>query len=390
MRRLVICGILLLMMVQLSIAIGVARPTYTDNKLVIEDGVNETLNFQLQNGEAVQKTVLFRVMIQYPAKVKDAEDASYVANATIFQKQYVLPAKSSKSVGVNVNAPNGLYKLDYSYSEASSGNGSIRFDTTISDSFFIKSGTGSPNYMLGLSLDYGIYTLETSGTSIKFIDDLVIDSDYIQVDYRGQTLDLTGFQGGYILIGPNKITIDSAAFPALNAPAKLIFTNINSPYKILRNGIECPASICSVISYSSKRLTFSVTGFSTYEVIYAPVNTTNTTIPSTTTTSGSSGGIIPNRTVTSNNSGVPAVKPIGNQPSQQTSSSGSAASTPPVTSEADTLGLGANSIKPVDKQPTPTSLNPSPDKKKVIVAVFSAIGLVNLIMAVALFRREGK
>jgi len=390
MRRLVICVILLLIMVQLSVAIGVGRPSFPNDRMVIDNDVNESVFFQLQNGESVSKTVLFKVVIQSPAMIKDGLDVDYAGNATVFQKQYVLPAKSVQMVKIDINAPDGLYRVDYSYSEADAGNGSVRFDTLISDSFFVKSGTGSPNYILGIPLDYGTYSLDTSSNSIKFIDDLLVIGSNIQIDYRGQTLDLTGFQGSYIIFGSNKVTVDSTSFPALNAPAKLTFANINSPYKILKNGVDCSTSVCSVISYSSKRLTFSVTGFSTYEVV-AVANTTNTTTPvsssSSSSSGGSSGGIIPNRTVTNNSGGVPVVKPSGNnQPSQQTSSSGSA-STPQVTSEADRLGLGTP-VAPVNKQPTVTNLNPTSDKKKVIVAVFAAIGFLNLIMAIVLFRRR--
>jgi hypothetical protein len=355
--------------------------------MIIDNDVNESISFQLQNGELVSKTVLFRVVIQSPAMIKDNLDAEYDDNATVFQKQYVLPAKSVQMVKMDINAPDGLYRADYSYSEADTGNGSVRFDTLISDSFFVKSGSGSPNYILGIPLDYGTYSLDTSSNSIKFIDDLLVIGSSIQIDYRGQTLDLTGFRGSYIVFGSNKVTVDSTSFPALNAPAKLIFSNINSSYRVLKDGVECPISVCSVISYSSKRLTFSVTGFSTYEVVAVE----NTTIPpssssssSSSSSGSSSSGLISNKTVTQNTSGVPVVKPSGNnQPSQQ-SSSGSA-STPQVTSEADTLGLSANSVT---KQPTPTNLNPAPDKKKVIVAVFSAIGLANLIMAIVLFGRR--
>ena len=288
-------------------------------------------------------------------------------------------------------APNGLYRVDYSYSEAASGNGSVKFDTMISDYFLLKAGTGSPSYVLGIPLDYGTYDLITAGSSIKFIDDLQVDSDYIDIDWRGQTIDLTGFNGSIILFGNKTVTVDTQRFPALNAPAKLIFSNINSSYKILRDGVECPTTICSVISYSSKRLTFSVTGFSTYSVqeIVNNTPTPNPTPTSTQSSSGSSGGIV----FLGNSSVVPVKNPSENQPSQQTSSSGSA-STPQPSSQTTENQQQNQQVKPVpqiiNKEPVATNLNPDKDKKKVVVGIFAVVGMINLMMAIFLLRRERK
>jgi len=380
MKRLVIWSILFLVLVQLSLAIGIARPNLDNNRLVVDADENATLFFQLQNGESSQKTVLFKALIQSPAQITD----SSFTDDQSFQKQYVLPAGSRQDVNLKVNAPDGVYRIDYSYSEASTGGGSVAFSSFVSDSFILQSGDGLNNYVLGIPLEYDDYTLSTKASNIRFIDDLQIKGPLITVDYRGETIDLTGFNGTYVVFGTRKVTI--SGFPALDAPAKIVFENINSPYTILRDGVVCPTSVCSVQSYVSKRLTISVAGFSTYEIREdsAQQNTTQNTTKSNTTTGGSttSGGTIPPPKSNQSKTGVPSnvVRPNenNNQPSQ-TSSTGSAG-TPSISPP----------IQQVDK---PVITNPIPpvqidDKKKMIVGVFAAVGLANLILAMVLFRNR--
>jgi len=69
----------------------------------------------------------------------------------------------------------------------------------------------------------------------------------------------------YVNISDNWIEINSSVLWQLSGTAILTLYNLsfNSP-KILRNGADCPASICQIISYVNGTLTFSVTGFTSY------------------------------------------------------------------------------------------------------------------------------
>ncbi|MEK6861654.1 MAG: hypothetical protein AABY07_06810 [Nanoarchaeota archaeon] len=70
----------------------------------------------------------------------------------------------------------------------------------------------------------------------------------------------------HIVFTNNFISINSTAVPNLNKSTNITFYNITfSNPKILRDGADCPASICEIISYSNNRLKFSVTHFSSYE-----------------------------------------------------------------------------------------------------------------------------
>jgi hypothetical protein len=72
-----------------------------------------------------------------------------------------------------------------------------------------------------------------------------------------------------ITISDNLISLDPALLPELNKPAILYFQNINfTDPKPLRNGVDCPETICTEISYDNTTgiYVFSVTGWSSYSV----------------------------------------------------------------------------------------------------------------------------
>jgi hypothetical protein len=73
----------------------------------------------------------------------------------------------------------------------------------------------------------------------------------------------------YINISENRISVNSSAEAKLNKSARITFNNMSfiSP-KAMRDGIDCPASICSNLVYDSVNgiVTFDVTGFSVYSV----------------------------------------------------------------------------------------------------------------------------
>ena len=90
----------------------------------------------------------------------------------------------------------------------------------------------------------------TKGT-IKFIENLNI-SDDVDLD-------------SYVNISYNYIFINSTAIPSFNKAANLTLYGLTfTNPKILRDGSDCPATICAKIDYSSGTLEFNVTQFSAY------------------------------------------------------------------------------------------------------------------------------
>jgi hypothetical protein len=85
----------------------------------------------------------------------------------------------------------------------------------------------------------------------------------------------------------NRIEINTVTLPNFNKPATLTLYNLNfvNP-RILKDGVLCPDSVCTLQSYSGGTLVFNVAGFSTYSSEETPEE-----IPSTTRSSGGGGSI---------------------------------------------------------------------------------------------------
>lgn len=78
----------------------------------------------------------------------------------------------------------------------------------------------------------------------------------------------------------NNYLISTADLSSLNKSATVYFynTSFTSP-KILRNGVDCPANVCTIISNSGGTLVFNITGFAlSVFTSYSAVETATTTI----------------------------------------------------------------------------------------------------------------
>jgi len=400
MRKLIVYCIVFVLLCSFSLSLGVARPFISANTALAGDSQDYIMKFQLQNGESVSKNMLFSISTQSPGMI--SETNSFVNNSA-FQKMYVLQPRSMTPIEIHFKGTNGVYRVDYSYSEAASGNGSVKFDTKTSDYFLVKAGDGDYSYALGIPVVYSGFSLITSAIDPKSVTDLQISKldGTMSIDFRGDNIDLTGFKEQYISFGTRTVTINSAAFPNLNKPAKITMYQVQSPYKIYKDGVECPNNICSVISYSSSRLVFSVNGFSTYEVKYVPVvnntpiinNTPVIPTPSSNPSSGgggSSGGIIPSRNITP----VNPIRPIiPNVPIPQREGG-----IVPETSQLSqsSTGQGLNSSLLLDKEISGSKLTPNSveiipkDKKKIFAFVVAAFGLGFLTLAIFLYGKGGE
>jgi hypothetical protein len=91
----------------------------------------------------------------------------------------------------------------------------------------------------------------------------------------------------HLKIEKNKVTLNSSSLPELNRPAQITLYNITEKKpKILKDGSTC--TTCTINSFSNNTLTFTVTGFSTYEVVEGeePPVITPPTQPASTPTTG--------------------------------------------------------------------------------------------------------
>jgi hypothetical protein len=278
-------------------ALGVARPFFTDNTAQMEANETMTINFQLQNMESVQKKMIFKISSQHTMEIDGSQD---------YENQFTLAAGEIRDVPIEFNTSDeGLYRIDYSYSEICPSTSGICLNTEVGDSFFIQVGDDGKYWAFDIPLDYDGYKLSTESRVISSVDDLVITTDdgLIEVDFSGRIIDLTGFLEQYVSFGPRKVTI--SGFAALNKLAIITMYQVESNYEIKKDGVSCPLSVCNVLSYSNKRLRFEVPGFSSYEAAYVSQSTT------TPSSGGGSGGGI-NINVTSSNTTpiMPVEKPV--------------------------------------------------------------------------------
>ncbi|MEK6969835.1 MAG: hypothetical protein AABW48_05395 [Nanoarchaeota archaeon] len=125
--------------------------------------------------------------------------------------------------------------------------------------------------------DY-IVSSKFTGTNLSIVNlsniaNLVLEvSNYGKINFSGiisinQSLD---FDSNINLFN-NSIFINSTALPQFNKSAVLTLYNLVfiNPI-ILKDGSECPASICTKISYENRTVVFNVTQFSTYSTAETP------------------------------------------------------------------------------------------------------------------------
>ena len=103
---------------------------------------------------------------------------------------------------------------------------------------------------------------------IKFLEVINITDDSNSLD---SIIDLNS----YTNISFNRIELNTTALPNFNKPATLALYNLNfTNPRILKDGIVCHESICTIQSYSGGALSFMVTGFSAYSAEESPSSAT--------------------------------------------------------------------------------------------------------------------
>tara|TARA_Y100000310_G_scaffold4055_1_gene5002 strand:- start:297 stop:2168 length:1872 start_codon:yes stop_codon:yes gene_type:complete len=110
----------------------------------------------------------------------------------------------------------------------------------------------------------------TNVSNLSKVRDFIVESPNIGRIKFLEELDLrNGVDfNKYVKISPRKIEINSSEMPALNKSATLYMYNLTvANPKIMRDGVECPSSICTIVSYVNGTLEFTVTQFSVYEIV---------------------------------------------------------------------------------------------------------------------------
>lgn len=388
-RNLAIFIVLTLFLASSVQAVGVARPYFSSNTFNMDVDESEILTFQLQNGESVQKTILFRVSSQEPFLVGGADsngNAIFSGATNVFERQYTLNAMSYQDVKLAFkSAEEGTFRIEYSYSEASAGGGTVTFESKISDFFYAEVGDGGVYHGLGLQLNYTNYDFTTSSLTIRNIDDLMLQSDYLSVDFL-DALDMSGYQEQYIQVSAKKIIVDSTNFPEFkNESAKIIFNNIKANYSILRNGVAC-GSYCHNIYYYSgtKKLSVTVDGFSTYEVTDSdPSQSSTSNSSSSTHTSTSSGSVSPVVTPTQPPAPAPPSTPVTSVVNQNPESN--TVTTPPASIQPK-----ANTQVQPEVQPEKENKVINTDGKTTLLGIV-VLGFIGFIISmVVLFRARSE
>lgn len=90
--------------------------------------------------------------------------------------------------------------------------------------------------------------------------------NYGKIEFGNQPINFSSANlDEYVNISYNLLSVNTTEIPNLNKSANLTLYSLTfiSP-KILRDGSDCPSSICRIINYSNGNLIFSVTQFSIY------------------------------------------------------------------------------------------------------------------------------
>ena len=176
------------------------------------------------------------------------------------------------------NAADEGSHIIYIFANDSSGS----LNNTESITFFINTSTGDE-----VILDYGGTTIDFDSlnkTEQENITDMTLEhtsygkilfNEIINIsddgESEGSKLRKTINLSAYINISFNHIFINATALPQLNKSATLSLYNLSfTNPRILRDGLICPSTICTKISYAGGALIFDVTSFSTYSAEEAP------------------------------------------------------------------------------------------------------------------------
>lgn len=140
-----------------------------------------------------------------------------------------------------------------------------------------------------LMTDFNGDTTDISQVNVSNITNFILENiDYGKINFS-TNVDLSAGAdlNSYVDISFNRIELNSTAVSVLNESANLYLYDLTfSDPRPLRDGVVCPASICTEISYENWNFTFSVTEFTVYSTEETP---TKAVAPSGVTAGGGVG-----------------------------------------------------------------------------------------------------
>ncbi len=131
-----------------------------------------------------------------------------------------------------------------------------------------------------LSTNFGGETTDLTTATLSNITNLILESaSYGKISFsESVNLSAGGNLNTHVNISDNYISINSTALSELNKSATLILYNLTyTNPRVLKDGVVCPSSICTEVSYVGNNFTFTVTSFSTYSAEETPTTTTTET-----------------------------------------------------------------------------------------------------------------
>jgi len=124
-------------------------------------------------------------------------------------------------------------------------------------------------------------TTDLENTELSNLTNLVLEKqNYGKINFSEEiNLSAGGDLNTYINISNSFVSINSTALSELNKAATITLYNVGlSNPRIMKDGVICPSTVCTEVSYSGANYTFTVTGFSNYSLEETPSSTTGDTI----------------------------------------------------------------------------------------------------------------
>lgn len=201
-------------------------------------------------------------------------------------------SNTTLSNNVTFNTTSGPHTL-YLYANNSYGNSSKNITFTANATKIVIKYNNHSGSKKGESTNFN----ESSYEDLQNLSDIILEhTDYGKIRFNSEInlsndntpdnneIDLDD----YIMVSNNSIIINSTALPNFNKSATLYLYNLAfiNP-KIMKDGENCPSTICNLINYSGGTFVFNVSHFTSYSLQETPDEDTHAASPS-----GGGGGTI--------------------------------------------------------------------------------------------------
>ncbi len=213
------------------------------------------------------------IMINSTVTDKDGNDS--IANVSFYYSG-AFNESGQTYVGIQVYDGDVYYEQSWNTSNVSDG---IYYKIRINsvDNKSITAQDKSNNFFAVNNIDevpeweefkYGVSTNLSTLSKWWNVSNLLLGNNYGMINFSSQTLNVDGVNlSAYIEITFAKIFLDDDYLPCMSVPAYLHFFNVSlTDPRILRDGVECSAPACILISNNGNDVVYRVLTFSTYEV----------------------------------------------------------------------------------------------------------------------------